>query len=101
MFAIGAIFALSSSSNDVYVHAKLKSDPDGATMCVDTDVQCDPSGSAVCTVVVAVTGGSITVVTAGVFRPYKIATNCQTEMNGTMDKPGGICSLTNIDRILP
>jgi hypothetical protein len=98
VFAIGTAFASFLAPEDVFVHAKLKSDPDGPTVCVNTGVQCDNTGTAICTVTVPITGGTATASTGGTFRPYRAT--CQVQLNATQDSAGGSSSVQTIDRIL-
>jgi hypothetical protein len=82
---------------NVYVRAKLKSDPSGETQCVDTGIQCDATGLGVCIVTIPISGGISMVATNSVkFRPYR-GSDCQVQLTG-MDG-GGDSSVSIIDRL--
>ncbi|MBT1688299.1 DUF6520 family protein [Dawidia soli] len=97
VLAVGSAFASFLAPENVYVRAKLKSDPNGLTQCVNTGVQCDDAGSNLCTVNVPVTGGTTQVQTDATFRPYRVT--CQVQLHNTSAAPIS-SSITTIDRIV-
>lgn len=85
-----------SSQENAFVRAKLKSDPSGITQCVNTGVQCDDTGTSVCTIYVPVTGGSTVVETYSTYKPYRVG--CVVELYSS--DGGGISDVSTIDRIV-
>lgn len=71
VIAVGSAFASMFTAEDVWVRAKLRTDPSGSTECVNTNVQCDATGSSTCSVSVPVVGGTQTASTSGTFKPYR------------------------------
>lgn len=100
-FITGSSCAVASALtvDDVYVRAKLVSNPAGMTQCVNTGVQCLSFGVSVCTVVIPITGGSTTVSTGSVFKPYR-GSSCQTELTHVDSYPQ-TSTVFGIDTLVP
>lgn len=97
LFAIAGAFANRTMPQDVFVHAKLKADPDGVTHCVNTKSQCDAAGSLACVVTVWVTNGSEVASTYGMFKTYSNS-NCAIVMNSS--DGGGTSGIRTIDKLV-
>ena len=70
-FAIGSAFASMFAFEDVYVKAKMSSEADAPTECINTLVQCDNAGEQVCTVQVPLQTGTQIAKTSGSIFTYK------------------------------
>jgi pyruvate/oxaloacetate carboxyltransferase len=97
-FAIGSAFAALLIPEDIYVRAKLKTDPSGPTQCVNTLKQCEFGAGAICTVVVPVTGGTATASTTGTFKTYR-GTNCVTVLSSPSNTDV-TSEITTIERLV-
>jgi hypothetical protein len=97
LIAIGAASASMFTLKNVFVKAKMTTDP-STTVCIDSGVQCESSGSQTCTVQFTVVSGTDHVATGTSFHPYE-PSSCSIELKNNSNTTL-ISSVSGIDRLV-